>query len=181
MFKSSIILLFAGTLVLTFNFHINYVHIIPDPLGWALIAYGLHRMVQHSRLFGMGRMLAAAFIFVSSVEWVFHAIHMPQQFNLLLSPFALVLGIAVEYCMIFGIGQLLRRAQRPQLESWCKPLFGCMVAVRVLGFGQMMMGLFVPFVWVLVIPTIAFGLVVRAVFLLFLFRAHRALDGAEMR
>jgi|GEM_PF-2152174 len=176
MFKSSIIWLFAGTLVLSFNFHINNIHLIPDPLGWALIAYGLHSMAQHSKLFRTGRVLAAALIFLSSIEWVFAAMHASPQLFLWLSPFGLVLGIAVEYCMIFGVGQLLARAQQTQLEAWCKPLFGCTVAVRALGFAQMLMVLFVPFVWLLTIPTIVFGLVVRAMFLVFLYRAHRALE-----
>ncbi|MCL2194837.1 MAG: hypothetical protein FWB76_02680 [Oscillospiraceae bacterium] len=180
MVKSSVVWLFAGMILLTFNFHINYVHLIPDPLGWALIAYGLHRMAAQSKLFRTGRLLALALILLTSVEWVFLAMHAPFHFYLPLSPFALVLGVAVEYCIIFGVGQLLRRAQRPQLEAWCRPLFACMAVARVLGFMQMLMGLFVPFVWILTIPTIVFGLVVRVVFLVFLRRAQRALDGATM-
>jgi hypothetical protein len=182
-----ILWMFAGTLFLFFNFRVMGFNIIPNFIGYILIFVGLRRMEHNSRLLRKAKYFALIGLVLSlpgiyTIEYPLgQAPLWLMAYSLMMSPLSLIANLLLLYYLLYGIADLARQASKDNIAQRSRSVFIVKAFSSLMGSAIAMSGILIPAVAaVLAIPVIVVAFIIEIIYLFFLWRAHKALNGAVL-
>lgn len=133
--------IFWGLLFLFFNFNINNLDILPNFVGYLLIAYGMSE-VKESGIFASAQPLAFGAALYAAITWVMDILGSSLGWiTVLMGMISLVLQLLVTYRIVMGVKELEPIRERDLGAGSLNKAWQIMAVGSVLGY---LLALFAP-------------------------------------
>jgi hypothetical protein len=178
-------LVLVGALFVFFDFWVFGFDVIPDFVGYLIMFFGLRRLAGYHPLFHRGQAFTIVNLLLSIPD-IYSAEQAGGQaspgwgiYSMISAPLHLIFSLLALHCIIYGIAALAERTGQPELQFFSRRIFIAKAAMGVVSTLSVYAGVLFPGAAVVIaIPVVVVGRIVEIVYLVYLNRARRALDGA---